>query len=781
MQMPRETVHEDLSWNRRKRTEDTEDNMVASDCSGEHDDPAVSIEGTLLIRKGKATGNSTWKWKLRWVVFRFDEGGSIAIYKRNRPQSDEATVLNSFRSNLHRRNSTSNLIPSTNRPVPELDLPSDLHWIVKDIPQDPSTFVLEISTGSQEWQSSVGDDTFSLESGFPGNDETSTELNDILSLDGIAANPLIDEINHAQSLNKPYRLYFQCYHNPDEKALWLKAFSNVGRLSNQVRDKSSIVIRSLSTYRAAASRVRNKKTARIAQEARQLDQQYEQTHQNLCATVPPTRDVEFLVRGRRHATNKEFRCQPAYAYPHRWMTKAEMREEMLLPSDHVHDLRVPNCQQREIGSLQVEVLQCLGLPRLDRGSDSDAVVYLVCGSYAFCTDIIYSRANPMWLRKSRRACEFPLFHGYARLYVGVFDDEPRKVKDDFAGRVVLDLARLRPRSTYDVTLPLRLSTHVYTRRRRGAIRLRFTVRWKTERSALLSYLPRTLKIPLPQHSRPDFSTTVLCTDQKAFRNIAITVHGAHLPGRFTFTQLRAVIREINFTRKFVFSTLLQTIHSTRRWQNPATSAFVFLSWMHCIYANSFSLVPAYIMLYLFLIMMQNYARYSMDGPSQRGFVPPSWEELLLALIRGGSDPHDPAAISPLSLTVDHTREDVDSAVTVQTHEPKGKKLFEALGFSRKNSDPNRDHLEFAFANGSLYPKFTVEESLVLHGKDKERSTAQRYTGDPNQSNSGDPENVKNRFKVDVDWMKKDASGTKEFDEEIGKFRAVGAVISKGAY
>ena len=137
--------------------------------------------------------------------------------------------------------------------------------------------------------------------------------------------------------------------------------------------------------------------------------------------------------------------------------------------------------------------------KLDRTSDTDVMVYLVCGSYSFATDVIPNRMNPIWLRKCRRACEFPIFHGYVRLYVCVFDDHGRMEKDDFAERVVIDLACLRPCRTYDVTLPLRLSTHVYSWQKRGAICVRFTLNWKTERDPAIIYPPPPENTPSTKH------------------------------------------------------------------------------------------------------------------------------------------------------------------------------------------------------------------------------------------------------------------------------------------
>jgi C2 domain len=355
-------------------------------------------------------------------------------------------------------------------------------------------------------------------------------------------------ISQARRRGKPFRIYFCCKKGRHEKSLWLEAFSRLGRLSTQVQHKKSLLGSLFTSPFAVQSRRRATVSYALARDVRQLELHDDHVSEASPVSTALSRynnrrnpaNVDILVRGRdsSHNKDKEYRVHPTYAYPHRWMTVKEMSDEMILPSETYHTLRHPNCTKREVGSLKVEVLQCLGLPKLDRTSMTDAIVYLVCGEYAFATDVIPNRANPMWLRKSRRACTFPIFHAFARLYVGVFDDDRKRVKDEFAGRVVIDLARLRPRSTYDVTLPLRLSTHVYSRRRRGAIRLRFSLTWHTERDALLSYIPSRIRIPLPQNSRPNLDVVVLCSDQKAFRNIAITVHGTNLPGKFTFQQMR---------------------------------------------------------------------------------------------------------------------------------------------------------------------------------------------------------------------------------------------------
>jgi hypothetical protein len=380
------------------------------------------------------------------------------------------------------------------------------------------------------------------------------------------------------------------------------------------------------------------------------------------------------------------------------------------------------------------------------------VVYLVCGSYAFFTDVINDCASPMWLRKTRRACIFPIFHGYARLFCGVFDDDGKSAKDDLAGRVVLDLARLRPGSTYDVTLPLRMSSHVYSKRKRGSIRLRFQLDWKSERAALLSYIPR--KIPNPKNLKPYDDVTVVCSDEKAFRNVAITVHGAHLPGRFSPKHFKAMLREINFTRKAVIITLRTTIKDTIMWRNPVISSFVFVAWMHCIYKNQFSLAPAYLIIYVLLHMVRNYARYGMDGPTQLGLIPVSWEEMFHALLAGDGNsscfqPLEMQSIDPMR-SMSMSRSEMESLSTYggvdyafKTHVPWGKSELRMLGFlpseeALRATKAEDEHLEFPFASMGNYPRLTVEESLVERANSKSKSK-RKVDADPRSIlNSGTP-------------------------------------------
>ena len=87
----------------------------------------------------------------------------------------------------------------------------------------------------------------------------------------------------------------------------------------------------------------------------------------------------------------------------------------------------------------------------------------------------------------------PVHHAYSQAFVGVFDYDGERETDDFAGRVVIDIPQLRSGCQYDVVLPLRQTSHVYRRDKKcGFIRLRLELNWKSEKAALLTYLPRSV-------------------------------------------------------------------------------------------------------------------------------------------------------------------------------------------------------------------------------------------------------------------------------------------------
>ena len=540
----------------------------ANSARGDDDDGIdpnrMSLEGTLYFRNGKAQGGGAF-WKKRLIMLDFEDGGSLACYKvtfKDKANKDKKNkgptpqLLQDMYSKLHRSVSVGkNIVDVPDRNL-RVFLPAEVPWVAKDVDGDSSTFLIEVPTDNPavlktlldfESQHATNSPTNShghrhqADALHPQNNHDE-QFDDDMSRSGVrrteddvsvmtmqSKSGIESSFNKARAKNRPLRFYFKCPRKGNEKALWTRAFAKVGRLSSETRNRRWLP-GSIGSLTAANSRIRNHMGAQFARETRHLDL--------LAASSTSGRarnsSVFYLHKDIENMTNqiavddeREFRVSPTYCYPHVWMTNTELREECNLPSKEFHDLRIPELKGQEIGTMRVEVLQCMGIPKLDRNGHSDTVVYLVCGSYAFATDVIPVNANPMWLRKSRRACTFPIFQAYSRLYVGVFDDDGVGQKDDLAGRVVLDLSRLRPGCRYDVTLPLRLSSHVYSRRQRGAVRLRFQLDWHSEKAALMSYIPKKIKF---RDVRPHYDTTVMCSDATSFRNITLTVHGIHPPG-----------------------------------------------------------------------------------------------------------------------------------------------------------------------------------------------------------------------------------------------------------
>jgi len=364
-------------------------------------------------------------------------------------------------------------------------------------------------------------------------------------------------------------------------------------------------------------------------------------HVHYTQSLASVSQIEKLAQKRgKNTVNERFKVTPDTYYPNTFMNRNELRQEMNGKSVTYQDLR--RYAPDEIGQLHVEILQCFGLPTTSAFREVSAFGIAVCGSHAFSTDVMPPVGNPMWLCKMQRAGIFPLTSAYQRLFVGIFDhgsvmDKSSLKKDEFIGRVVIDIARLRPGCVYDITLPLRQSAHVFAREPRGSIRLRIHLHWENERAAVASYLP-SLDDPQPIKGRlsPNEQHQIHCLDDRAFRNVAQVVHGRDMQGKFSMAVMKATVREFSFLRIHYFRYLRKReLYNLRWWIHPFISGFVFVAWMHAVYANTVRYVPAHFVTFLLLHLYRNYVLYAIR--CGHGFLGPSIEELFQALLYGTPD------------------------------------------------------------------------------------------------------------------------------------------------
>eukprot|EP00578_Thalassiosira_sp_NH16_P004309 CAMPEP_0181131356 /NCGR_PEP_ID=MMETSP1071-20121207/30380_1 /TAXON_ID=35127 /ORGANISM="Thalassiosira sp., Strain NH16" /LENGTH=1366 /DNA_ID=CAMNT_0023217541 /DNA_START=198 /DNA_END=4297 /DNA_ORIENTATION=- len=586
------------------------------------------------------------------------------------------------------------------------NVPGHFPWTVVDVENDPSAFVVQISTSGFDTHSSsfgeqdndsaaVGDTSNNVEGandiskknfdaykfeddgeedeeddnddGFfdfwgGGEDENEGDNDqaDNAGIDEDMKDQVQLDLSRAAAKNKPFIAYaFKCPSSvKNEKALWLAAFQRAGRLSEESKKKKSFfggAPLSLSLPTSASqrnSRIRSSDSF----DAKKITSVHSGDAEN-----------ETNILHGDKGLQKEYRVRPNYAYLHQWMTNSELTEEMEAPSKLMHDTRL---------SPAVVAGPEIGHGR--GGRNANAVVYLVCGSYAFSTDIIEKCQSPMWLRGMRRACALPIYHGYASLIAGVFHDDGAKgtsSKDTFLGRVEVPIAQLRPNTTsYDVTLPLRQSNSVYTRKKLGAVRLRISLEYYDDRQAIRSYLPQR---------RNRFTTTVACADPKSFRNIARTVHGAHLVEKFSPDMLKAAIREMSFAVAVILLHGKQFMSEVISWRKPIYSAYSFVGWMHCVYINSMVYLPLYTVGFALLQLVENYGRFVAGGVAD--FQPPSWREIFSALYNG-------------------------SMKEAGREKNNGTPASCALGF-REAVNGNATSVEFPFASFGGYPRIGVEECL----------------------------------------------------------------------
>jgi len=400
----------------------------------------------------------------------------------------------------------------------------------------------------------------------------------------------------------------------------------------------------------------------------------------------------------------EYRVFPLHAYPYTWMTKKEIAVELPRTSKNFVDLRQNKAD--EIGSLHVEVLQCTGLPKMDKYSLTDAFCYIVCGSSVFVTDIIPDNLNPAWLPLTRRACIFPLKNAYSQVYVGVFDDDGDKSDDDFIGRVVIDTPQLKSGFSYDITLPLRHTSKTYYRRQLGSIRLRLEMHWRAgERAALLSYIPKSLSVVTRRITNQPLepTTTIVCPDAKSFRSVGFTVYGEDVPGKYSAHIKNATSREVTMINRLMYYQAKKTVGDIATWKNPLLTMYIFWAWMYMVVYNAIDNLPSFILSLFFIALLRNYVKYNVNSAVGSLYGHRTIGGMLGVLL--------------------FNRDDSDvqiSEIQRMTNRPLLErfllKTFELLNSSAKQKETWRTehHSEFPFSSGSVYPKISPNEAAKSH-------------------------------------------------------------------
>ena len=278
----------------------------------------------------------------------------------------------------------------------------------------------------------------------------------------------------------------------------------------------------------------------------------------------------------------EHKVKPRVHYPSTWMTDDELMAEVIKPSEKLLDTTKRNPLQSQspessLGKVEVELLQCFGIPKLDRFGKTDAYAVMVVGSSHLRTETIDDNYSPIWLPKVKRGGIFNVSVPYEKLYVSIFDDDGDFLQDDFCGRVEVDLARIKPFVSYDVSLKLRYSDSIYDRKPRGIIRLRFKITsWAPDNLTLLKSWAKNFA------SRKEGSH-ILCSDKAVARQIAYTCWGFDIPGEYTPRLFRGTIREMDIYEINFLYLVKKTVYEIATYECPGPfgipkSIYVFFAW-----------------------------------------------------------------------------------------------------------------------------------------------------------------------------------------------------------
>ena len=128
--------------------------------------------------------------------------------------------------------------------------------------------------------------------------------------------------------------------------------------------------------------------------------------------------------------------------------------------------------------------------------------------------------------------------------------------------------------------------------------------------------------------------------------------------------------------------------NTVRWENPLFSAYVFTCYLYCVIKNSFSLVPAWMVSFMFIVMLNNYVKQNINSTSAKTFGYRSIGSMLVLLF------------TDKGVKKERSRNSIIDSV-----------LIWIFGMPTKSLDSWKyeDGAEFPFSSGASDPKRTSDE------------------------------------------------------------------------
>ena len=143
------------------------------------------------------------------------------------------------------------------------------------------------------------------------------------------------------------------------------------------------------------------------------------------------------------------------------------------------------------------------------------------------------------------------------------------------------------------------------------------------------------------------------------------------------------------------------------WAHPSLSGCVFSGWMHCVYTNSMSYVPVYVLLGLNALLYSNYRTFVKSEDYHGGFAPLTFSELFKCILLGNDTTtylgpirvESPGTTQKISRSNRYVDDNVNS-------------LQNPLDYMLQNSSSriDQDHVEFPFSTRGRYPKPHLAEA-----------------------------------------------------------------------